>query len=685
MKQKQKSGLAVKLIIFSLLLVIIPLTSLGIISALKTAEALQNQTITGMKVSTEIKRNQLEEHMEDVRKNAALIAADHEVQKVLSDKAIDTSLLEANVNSSDQEQVVQQHLEEVMAQSEGLIWSIQVVDNQGGIMQGVSAGNESIDTGLIKEKLDEALRSGSQTVTEPLLASDGKTALILIDTPVLIEGEVAGATITVINFNKLTEKIVQRSPDANYAYSIFSRDGLIIAHENKDYVLKLDLSKENESLNALIAEMKTKDNGYKFYDLKGVKKVLTYEKTSYNDWYMTTIFTVDEYLLPVKQAQTFTFITVGISILIAGIGALIFSLYITKPIQKLLAVASDIAEGDLTAELANIKSRDEVGSLYQAFGTMTASLRNIISKVAGTSRDSMVNVKMAGAEFEHLQATIESINASVQEISAGIQESAASAEEVTASTEEITAAVEETARRAMNGAEQAIEMRKRAFDIKEKAIGSKTNTEAIMRSTKSQLEAAIEDAKVITEIESLTRLILSISDQTNLLALNAAIEAARAGEQGRGFAVVADEVRKLAEESGTTASGIKDMIGRVIRAVENLVVNSNNIVDFIDNEVFKNYEGMVQTGEQYHKDAEQIANIMEEFSATSEQLNASITQVAKAISEIAAAVNEGAVGIGDISHNIIEVVEHANKVSELAQKNYESSEVLSELMKDFKV
>lgn len=684
MKQKKKqNGLATKLITFSLLLVILPLLVLGIISTLKTADALEQQTVTSMKVSSENKLHQLEENIEAIKREGRIIAANLKSFEFITDTA---GIVNESQNENQllmHEKNVKNYLENVIAENNGLVMGIILADKDGRFISSTSVGSEISESTINMADFSNIVKEGNQYLSDAYIASDGKTALIALGTPVAKDGKVIGVIVSTINFNKLTEKIVNRSSDSNYAFSVFSKDGIILAHELKDYVLKMDLSKESASLEKLINEMKLNTKGYGFYDLKGVEKILAYNKSSYNDWYITTIYTVSEYTLPSRQVRQITIIVVGIAIIIAAIGSFLFSRYISKPIGKLAAAANSIAGGDLTTELSNIKSKDEIGSLYKDFGEMASNLRNVISQVVEGSKISKENVIQAGVEFTHLQSAVENINATVQELSAGMEESAAASEEVTASTEEITSAVEEVAKRAQSGAEKAMEMHNRASVLKDNAIMSKQNTERLLKESKGKLEIAIEDVKVVAEIEGLTNSILAIAAQTNLLALNAAIEAARAGEQGRGFAVVAEEVKKLAAQSSTTASSIQDIIFRVTKAVDNLVVNSDRIVNFIDTDVHKDYESMVDTGEQYDKDAEQIAAIMEEFSATSQQLTAAVGQVARAISEIAEAVNEGAIGIGEISNNITAVVEKANKVTELSQQNYESSEAMSKLVSEF--
>lgn len=234
-------------------------------------------------------------------------------------------------------------------------------------------------------------------------------------------------------------------------------------------------------------------------------------------------------------------------------------------------------------------------------------------------------------------------------------------------------------------AEAAGEINVRAERLKERAWESRTQADTVYGLSEEKLRTAIEQSGSISQISALTGAILEIAAQTNLLSLNASIEAARVGKAGRGFAVVAEEIRKLADNSRETVTEIQGVTGAVVQAVSNLVEAAESMLGFMDSQVKTDYDAMQETGERYSEDARYIEELVTDFSATSEELLASIQSMLTAISETGSATNEGAEGAGAIAAGAEQIIGRSGSiVAEMEEIKLSSAQLLSAVSR-FKV
>jgi len=351
-------------------------------------------------------------------------------------------------------------------------------------------------------------------------------------------------------------------------------------------------------------------------------------------------------------------------------------------LSKLKEMAN--SEGDLTKQI-DIVRQDEIGELAENFNLMQDSFRKIISIINNESTHVAEKVFITNETINQLSALIEEVSATTEELSAGMEESAASTEEMSASALEIESAIESISTKAQAGAEGALLISERANELKTKAVFSKETATNIYRTTQNKLVEAIERSKAVEKIGVLSESILQITSQTNLLALNAAIEAARAGEAGRGFSVVAEEIKKLAENSKTDVSEIQNVTSIVVDSVQNLVTTSEEMLEFISNQVINDYEMLVVTGEQYNNDAIMVNDMTADFRTKSEEIMASVQTVVRAINEIALASNESASGASNIAEKVLSISERSHNVEVQTQEVKASTDKLVEMCSKYRV
>jgi methyl-accepting chemotaxis protein len=381
-----------------------------------------------------------------------------------------------------------------------------------------------------------------------------------------------------------------------------------------------------------------------------------------------------------ENQSLFVSVSVAGNVLLAiGIIIVIFTVVtcsteIIKPIikinNKLKEIISEIqdGQGDLTKRI-DVSGKDELGQLSDSANAFIETLQGIMAKITENafSLDSIVN-KVSSSVAEANGSSCD-ISAAMQELSASMEEVSATAATVNENAGNVGDSVNEIADASSQLVTYANEMEKRASDLENTAVANKNNTSEVIEGIIASLRKAMEDSKSVDRVNELTNDILSISSQTNLLALNASIEAARAGEAGKGFAVVADEIRQLADSSRETASNIQNINNLVTSAVKELVKSSDEIVNYINENILPDYDAFVESGRQYKEDAVHVNGIVTNFGNMSTDLQKIVAEITDAIQGITLSIDESTNAITTSAVNTNELVEGITQISGQMETN----------------
>ena len=359
---------------------------------------------------------------------------------------------------------------------------------------------------------------------------------------------------------------------------------------------------------------------------------------------------------------------------------------IIKPLVNLNNKLDDLAKkgGDLTQRL-EVNSNDEIKEMSNSINEFIRVVGEIIKGVKlDSSEIKNMSISIKNSTIE-LNNSIRDISSTTENLSAGLEETNASVEEINALASEVGKISNIITEKAENAASNANEISERAQKVEKMALESKQKAIEIYEKNNRDLIVAMGKAKVVSEISGLADSILSISEQTNLLSLNAAIEAARAGEAGKGFAVVADEIRKLADNSKNSANKIQEFTKIIIESVDNLSINSKEILNFVDTTVRKDYERLVEVAKQYKEDSNFVFGISSELNASSEEMGARLHDIVTAINEISKATENSAQGSIAIADKVSDTLKASTDVSNNAIKSEENATNLEVIIDKFTV
>jgi len=511
--------------------------------------------------------------------------------------------------------------------------------------------------------------------------------VLLTSAPIMDKnsGELVGVVQQAIELGNATKSIIKE--DGQNKTMLLNLSGVVIASEKPEQILQLDFSKEENGMVNFYNALTSRQSGLEYITIDGQQSIAAFSKSDYLNMYIISYMPVELFIQKVNQLRNGLLLMMAASIIIFSALIILLSRRITRPIAYAEKHLRLVADGDFTCQVPDeyMKNRDETGALLKSIDTMQKSMKQIISTVVDEAVNIDNSVSSVNKSMSDLNVQMEDVSATTEEMSAGMQQTAASAQEMSALSMEIEKTVSSIAEKTQQGALASKEISKRAQSLKENAVVSQQSASQVHESVKSTMKTAIEQSKAVEKIDVLTTSILQITSQTNLLALNAAIEAARAGEAGKGFAVVADEIRKLAEDSKNAVNEIQDVTRTVVSSVENLIQNSEKVLNFIDSTVIEDYRSMVDTGEQYDKDAEFVEKLVSEFNLSSQKLNTAIQNLTKAINEISASNNESAQGTNDIEQKTYVVMQKTNDVATVIAETQKVSEKLKKAVMKFKV
>lgn len=465
--------------------------------------------------------------------------------------------------------------------------------------------------------------------------------------------------------------------ETGYVY-VVDAAGLYLQHPVEKNILSVNVT-DIQGMESVTQAVAGKREGVVSYTLDGVAKLAGVQRVPATGWFVVATVPEEELYAPARLTRN---VIVVISLVALGVGALVFVLFarsLTRPMKRLVVAADHIAAGDLQVDVPDEGRGDELGALAGAFARMAASLRRktavaerisagdltvedvsaseedtlgeafatMVAVLRRQSEDIREGVSVLASAGSEIMASVSQLTSSVAETSTAVSETTTTAEEVKHTTDVST-----------QKAQHVSELGQRSLEISQAGQQSIDDTIRGMENIKEQVQAISDMVVRLSEqsqaIGAIIDTVNDLAEQSNLLAVNAAIEAAKAGEQGKGFGVVAQEIRSLASQSKQATAQVRTILSDVQKAIGSAVMvteqgskaveegvalsrQAGEAMDVLTGSVSEATDAAVQIAASSHQQLmgmDQVVSAMENIREAAAQMSAGAQQTERTVQDL---------------------------------------------------
>ncbi|MDF2802193.1 MAG: methyl-accepting chemotaxis protein [Anaerocolumna sp.] len=505
-----------------------------------------------------------------------------------------------------------------------------------------------------------------------------------------IEADPIGVIAVTVQVSQLSDILSNISVGDNttgYAYLLDSK-GNVVYHPDKTLIgtaLGID------PITTLVKQINSNsysDTNTISYTFNGEQIYAGYHIDTNNHWILVLAANESAVLSSLNNVTTNSLFITLILMFVLSVLSYLFAGTITGPIRKLTKYIQKTSNLDFTNDTtfsSLSKSNDETGEMTVAIEKMRSVILSMLLKIGEASENILASSEDLSSISKAVSDFASDNSATAEELSASMEETASSTDLICVSINNIGTHAKEIYEKATNGMELTSKLTTQTNNLTSVTTKASEYTRNTYVQVKEKSTLAISKANAVDKINAMTDIIKEIATQTSLLALNASIEAARAGDAGKGFSVVASEIGHLADQSSKTVTNINNIITEVHLAVNSLTDCLEQSLNFLEKNVLSDYNDFLITSNQYKSDAQNISQVLYGIHGGINYLNMDLEQINTSITEINSMISDSSKGIIDVANKNTDIVSLTVKTYSEVTSNRNYAQDLKEVVNNFKI